>query len=252
MREERMAVLRMLEKGIITAEEAERLILALQNKEVKERINTEEISDGISDALNKVGDVLGSFVKTVSEKAEGVAKEMEPVVKKMAETVADKASSAAEELKNYASSKKKEKESDFSQEEESLKEEEKIREKYEELFANNTEDCSDDEYEKQELEIKKKVKGMGKMTPEEFKNLAFQEELTSALAISNEEEELIDEEESTLCEKEKTCCGRKTEECTRPSPCCWSTEAVDWAEEWRLMDEKREKEKNSSKEEKEE
>lgn len=111
MKEERMAVLNMLEKGVITAEEAEKLIRALQDTDSWD-FSKEEISSNLTGALNKAGDVIGSFAKTVGEKAEEAAKEVEPIIKKMAHTMADKAASAAEEVKNFAEKKKQQMENE--------------------------------------------------------------------------------------------------------------------------------------------
>lgn len=231
MKEERMAILRMLEKGIISAAEAEKLILALQTKGTKERINTEEISDQISDTLSKMGDALGSFMKTIGEKAEDVAKEVEPVVKKMAESVAEKTAAAAEELKKAANKRKEQEPVDVDEFQDDL---------------SNTENPFDTNQETEKKDI-------SNLTPDEFKNITFQENISSSPLIleKEDEKELLHEEDNTFCEKENACCGRQAEECSRPSPCCWSEEPVDWADEWKIMDEKK-KQQNTEKEEEKE
>lgn len=231
MKEERMAILRMLEKGIISATEAEKLILALQTKGTKERINTEEISDQISDTLSKMGDALGSFMKTIGEKAEDVAKEVEPVVKKMAESVAEKTAAAAEELKKAANKRKEQEPVDADE--------------FQDDFS-NTENPFDTNQETEKKDI-------SNLTPDEFKNITFQENISASPLIleKEDEKELLHEEDNTFCEKENACCGRQAEECSRPSPCCWSEEPVDWADEWKMMDEKKKQQDTEKEEEKE-
>lgn len=107
MKEERMAVLGMLEKGIITVSEAERLLLILQNEE-DERMRADGVGATIGSAINKAGDVLSSFAKTVGETTEKVAEKVEPKIKKAASNFADKAATFAEEAKNYAERKRQE------------------------------------------------------------------------------------------------------------------------------------------------
>ena len=84
MKEERLAILNMLEKGVITVEEAERLLTVLQNGMGLEK---DGIGKAVGNALEKAGDVLGSVAKTVGEKAE----QLQPKVKEVATKVADKA-----------------------------------------------------------------------------------------------------------------------------------------------------------------
>ena len=79
MKEERMAILNMLEKGIISVDEAERLLTALHSG-----LGTEK--DGITKAvggmLNKAGAALSAVADKVKEN---------PAVKNAADKVADKA-----------------------------------------------------------------------------------------------------------------------------------------------------------------
>ena len=79
MKEERMAILNMLEKGIISVDEAERLLTALHSG-----LGTEK--DGITKAvggmLNKAGAALSADADKVKEN---------PAVKNAADKVADKA-----------------------------------------------------------------------------------------------------------------------------------------------------------------
>lgn len=96
MKEERLAILRMLEKGNISVDEAERLLNAVNNT------NDKDITETIDSALNKFGNLLekfgrktGEVAKTVSQKAE----EKYPEVKKTAKNVVNKMNDAAETIK---------------------------------------------------------------------------------------------------------------------------------------------------------
>lgn len=84
MKDERMAILGMLEKGIINADEAERLLATLHSGAA---LNRENISRGVSEVLGKAGATLNTVAKTVGEKAE----KLQPVVKDVANKVSEKA-----------------------------------------------------------------------------------------------------------------------------------------------------------------
>ncbi len=84
MKEERMAILNMLEKGIINAEEAERLLIILQSSN---GFDKEGISKTVESALGKAGEAFSTVAKAVGEKAEKI----QPTVKDMADKVSEKA-----------------------------------------------------------------------------------------------------------------------------------------------------------------
>ncbi|WP_330695311.1 non-hydrolyzing UDP-N-acetylglucosamine 2-epimerase [Anaerotignum sp.] len=84
MKEERMAILNMLEKGIINVDEAERLLIILQSSS---GIDKDGISKTVGDALGKAGEALNSVAKAVGEKAEKI----QPIVKDMANKASEKA-----------------------------------------------------------------------------------------------------------------------------------------------------------------
>ena len=73
MKEERLAVLSMIEKGIITVDEAERLLKAM---------NETAINDKVESVLTKAGGNISSFAKIAAEKAEKMIDDAKPVVKK--------------------------------------------------------------------------------------------------------------------------------------------------------------------------
>ncbi len=100
MKEEIMKVLELLEKGVINAEDADKLIKTINNeKDCK-------VGETISDTLNKVGDGITKFAKTVGEKAEKAAEKAEPYVKKMGEKAGDAAEDIVEKAKNINFGKK--------------------------------------------------------------------------------------------------------------------------------------------------
>lgn len=92
MKEERMAILNMLEKGIITVDEAERLLNTLHNGMGLEK---DGIGKAVGSALEKAGAALGSVAKSVGEKAH-------PVVKSAADKVSDKADEIQPKVRSAA------------------------------------------------------------------------------------------------------------------------------------------------------
>lgn len=96
VKKERMSVLNMLEKGIITAEEAERLLLALNG--TPKAAEREGVSDIVNQAINKAGGVINTFAKALGKQAE----KLEPKVKDVAEKVSEKASVIKDDAKTYA------------------------------------------------------------------------------------------------------------------------------------------------------
>lgn len=103
MKDERMAVLSMLEKGIITAAEAEKLLIVLQSQSKKE----DDLTSNLNTAFTKAGEGLGAFAKAAGETMEKVVTEAKPVIKKTIDTVTDKVDSAVEDVKAYKEKKKK-------------------------------------------------------------------------------------------------------------------------------------------------
>ena len=90
MKEERMAILNMLEKGIITVDEAERLLTTLHNGMGLEK---EGIGKAVGGALEKAGAALSSVAKSVTE---------HPAVKSATEKVADKADDLQPKVRSAA------------------------------------------------------------------------------------------------------------------------------------------------------
>lgn len=90
MKEERMVILNMLEKGIITVDEAERLLTTLHNGMGLEK---EGIGKAVGGALEKAGAALSSVAKSVTE---------HPAVKSATEKVADKADDLQPKVRSAA------------------------------------------------------------------------------------------------------------------------------------------------------
>lgn len=95
MKEERMAVLNMLEKGVISAQEAERLLFALQENPGAEK---ERLCRAVNKTVEKAGGALNSLAKTLGEQAD----KLEPKVKRAAEKFTEKASVVVDDAKTYA------------------------------------------------------------------------------------------------------------------------------------------------------
>ena len=114
MKEERMAILSMVEKGIISVDDAERLFAAIDKKE------NIDVGEKVSKLLSKAGDGLSSLAKSVSEKTDKIVEESKPVMKKAGEKIdkavedakpimkkaADTVAEKAEELRNIYETKK--------------------------------------------------------------------------------------------------------------------------------------------------
>lgn len=185
MKEERMAVLRMLEKGIITASEAERLLLALQEGGNKGPDTQDDISANINSALSKAGEILETFVQTVGEKAEDAAKEMEPIIKKVKETVSEK----AEDVKIYAEKVKK----DILEEREKSKRAEE-KDPQADVWAETPRDARAD------CDLAAPCCGLEEICEKKDPCCA----------------------EENICKKEETCCGIEETACQKLTPCCWT------------------------------
>lgn len=104
MKEERMAILNMLEKGIITADEAERLLNTLHNSVDLEQ---EGLGKAVGNALKKAGSVLSAAagkvkesttVKNAADKVAEKADELQPKVRSAAFRMTEKVAEKADEL----------------------------------------------------------------------------------------------------------------------------------------------------------
>ncbi|MCJ7855469.1 hypothetical protein MUJ63_04050 [Lachnospiraceae bacterium NSJ-143] len=92
MREERLAVLSMVEKGIITVDEAERLLRAL---------NETALSDKAESMFSKAGENIGTFAKSAAEKAEKIIEDAKPKVKKAVDDASPKVKKFSEKASEF-------------------------------------------------------------------------------------------------------------------------------------------------------
>ena len=94
MKKERMAVISLLEKGIISADEAERLLKALNEaeksgSEKKEsfKVDLNNVSSDVGEALGKLGFVIKSTAKTAGEATGKFIDDVRPVILKTGKKV---------------------------------------------------------------------------------------------------------------------------------------------------------------------
>lgn len=84
MKEERLSILSMLERGIITVDEAEKLLAVLQTGKA---YDTEKITEAVNTVVEKAGAAFGVVATKVGAQAE----KMQPVVRDMTAKVSEKA-----------------------------------------------------------------------------------------------------------------------------------------------------------------
>lgn len=122
MKEERMAILNMLEKGIITADEAERLLTTLNNGMGLEK---EGIGKTVGGMLGKAGAALSAVadkvkenptVKSAATKVAEKAEDLQPAVRGAAFRMAEKASELKDDMAAYREKLKERKERDEAEE----------------------------------------------------------------------------------------------------------------------------------------
>ena len=108
MKEERLAVLRLLENGVITVDDAERLLLTLRPVPP---------APNYYDKMSSAGENMAKFAKKAGKKVgkatESAAKKAEPVIKKAAEKIGEKTEEVCSTAKNYVDKKKAEREKNF-------------------------------------------------------------------------------------------------------------------------------------------
>ncbi|OUQ58414.1 hypothetical protein B5E58_07270 [Tyzzerella sp. An114] len=224
MNEERMAVLRMLEKGVINADEAERLIVALSQPSR----NSDALSH-LGDVINKAGDVLSSVAKNVGDKA----KEAEPVIKKTVNDIADKAIDLKHDLKTYAEKRKKAKEAvDDLEDIEDIDDSDDFECNDEENQSENSDENSNDDSDE---DIEKSV---------DFTQEAYLNTIADMLKAAEENSDFLDMmqsacggddcdscdscgnckgtsfEQRVVCNRTEPCCGENGYECKNEEPCC--------------------------------
>lgn len=112
MKEERLAVLRLLENGVINADEAERLLNTL-----RPAVIPPSRMDAFNEKMAAAGENIANFAKkagkTVGKTTENAAKKAEPVLKKAAEKLGEKTEDVCTSAKNYIDKKKAEREKSY-------------------------------------------------------------------------------------------------------------------------------------------
>lgn len=267
MNEERMAVLRMLEKGIINADEAERLIVALSQPS-----KNDDTINHIGIMIDKAGEALTTLAKNINERA----KEAEPVIKRKVNDITDKAMDIKDEISAYKERKRKAFEEFQKREEEQKQELKKEFKEYEnsrkkslsdemELFNLLNENFDDNEEAMEpDLNLTQEayLKTIEEMLKSAEENSDFMEKMQSACGgdycndcdsckncngksfedrvICGRTEPCCGEngfecrndepccDDETICHKEVYCCGL-TEDCGKLSPCCWDDEGKEFA-----------------------
>ena len=124
MKEERLAVLKLLENGVINVDEAERLLNTLRPAETEKIFKKDETVAAINEKLAQTGENIANFTKkagqtigktaeAAAKKAEPVIKKAEPVIKKAAEKIGEKTEEVCTGAKDFIERKKAEREKSF-------------------------------------------------------------------------------------------------------------------------------------------
>lgn len=194
MKEERMEVLKLLGQGIIDAEQAERLLLALQG------VEKNGFSSAMGETLNKTTSALQNIAEKVSEKAavildeaKNCAEKLEPQIKKAAEKMSEKTEEFKEDAKTYAENLKRKREQ--------AAEEKEDEEKDADIFAEATDvtPAEEEDNEEEDAELKKQMENLS----------TYMEKLQGQMGVIDEAEAFLkafeeeyDEEEDETTEKE--------------------------------------------------
>lgn len=94
MKEERMMVLKMIQDGTITADEAAKLLETLGEK--SKGIDSKEFEKNVEDKFAKTTESIESFAKDIGNKLEEAYKSIEPKVKKISKSVIEKTAGVVE------------------------------------------------------------------------------------------------------------------------------------------------------------
>lgn len=117
MKEERLAILKLLENGVINAEEAEKLLIAIKPTVIDKSLKKEEtfsaINEKIAAAGGNIADMAKKVGQTIGKTTEAATKKAEPVLKKAAEKIGEKTEDVCTTAKNYVERKKAEREKSF-------------------------------------------------------------------------------------------------------------------------------------------
>ena len=92
--QERLLVLKMLEEGKISADDAVKLIESLKSNTQRFEFS----NDDMNEKLSRFSQAVDSFAKDFSGKVESVTKDMEPKLKKATKIVVEKTASIIDEI----------------------------------------------------------------------------------------------------------------------------------------------------------
>lgn len=98
MKEERMKVLEMLEKQVINADEAQRLLELLTCKSDKAKDSAYCFAEDFSGKAEAFGDKVESAVKEFAQNLESMAKNVEPKLRKATQIIIEKTVSTVDEV----------------------------------------------------------------------------------------------------------------------------------------------------------
>lgn len=198
MKDERMEVLKLLGQGVIDAEQAERLLLALQG------VEKSGFSSAMGETLNKTTSVLQNIAEKVSEKAAVVldeakncAEKLEPKIKKAAEKMSEKTEEFREDAKTYAENLKRKREQ--------AAEEKENEEKDTDIFAEATEvtQAEEDDNVEEDVELKKQMENLSMYMEKLQGQMGVIDEAEAFLKAFEEEYDEDEDEEETKEEKEE-------------------------------------------------
>ncbi len=91
MKEERLAILSLIEKGVINVEEAERLLKTMSDLASKDKETT----------FSKAGENLNNFAKNAAKKAEKIINDAKPAVKKAVDDATPKVKKLGEKATEF-------------------------------------------------------------------------------------------------------------------------------------------------------
>lgn len=94
MKEERLMILKMVEEGKVSADEAVKLLNAVNGTKNDKYFDFE-------DKVNKAAKSMDEFAKDVKVKLTGVAKEVEPKVRKTTQAVIEKTGEVVDEFSKF-------------------------------------------------------------------------------------------------------------------------------------------------------
>lgn len=91
MQEERIKILSLLEQGVITVDEAVKLINAIQSIDINQEVHS-------YDVLNKMSDTIETIARDISKRTKTISKDLEPKIKYTTKTIGEKTTNVLDEI----------------------------------------------------------------------------------------------------------------------------------------------------------